>query len=89
VSVLSQIFFWLIAALATAALGVALGLAVMRSMRRSKRGAGLVVASALFLSFGFLGGRQQEWVEESRDETKRKKDDRSGDPPVPAKENPD
>ena len=88
-SVLSQFLFWLTVALATAAAGLALGLATMRGMRRSKRGAALIVASALFMPFGFLGGRQQEWVEESKDETKRKKDDRSGDPPVPESGDPD
>ena len=41
------------------------------------------------MPFGFLGGRQHEWVEESKDETKRKKDDRSGDPPVPESGDPD
>ena len=82
-SAVSQILFWLIVAVAAVAAGLALGIATMRSMRRSKRGAAMVVASALFLSFGFFGGQQQEWVEESKDETKRKKDDRSGDPPIP------
>lgn len=70
-------------AVATLVAGIALGVATMRSIRRSKRGAALMVAATLFTSFAFLGGRQAEWAEESKDETKRKKEDPSGDPPVP------
>jgi hypothetical protein len=51
--------------------------------RRAKRSAGFVVASALLLSFPFLGQRGPELIEESKDETNRKKDAQSGEPPRP------
>jgi hypothetical protein len=50
--------------------------------RRAKRGAGFVVASALLLSFPFIGDRGPELMEEANNETKRKKDAQSGEPPT-------
>ena len=78
-----HLLLWLAVAVATLVVGIALGVATMRSIRRSKRGAAFMVAATLFTSFAFLGGRQADWVEESKDETKRKKENPSGDPPVP------
>jgi hypothetical protein len=71
-------------ALAIAGVLIAIPLSIWATSgtRRAKRSAGFVVASALLLSFPFLGQRGPELIEESKDETKRKKDAQSGDPPI-------
>jgi hypothetical protein len=56
----------------------------MRRMRASKRlRMGAALASGLLFSFVFYEGKNRALIEESEDETKRKKDDQSGDPPEP------
>ena len=72
-------------ALAVAGLAVAmpLGLFVMRQIRRSNPKGAMAVASALmlFLSPYFINTRGRDLVEETGNETRRKKDSQSGDPP--------
>ena len=67
-------------AIAGVAVGLPLALYASRKFRRSK---GAAFASALFFSFGLIRPQQRDLMEEAQDQTKRKKDDRSGDPPTP------
>jgi hypothetical protein len=81
---MTKIFFdvlWFVAGLA---LALPLGLLAMRLMRRANPKGTMAVASALmlFLSPYFFDTRGRDLVEETGNETKRKKDSRSGDPPV-------
>lgn len=69
-------------AIAGVLIAIPLSLFATSKARRSKRSAGFVVASALLLSFPFLGQRGPELIEESKDETTRKKDAQSGEPPI-------
>jgi hypothetical protein len=69
-------------AIAGVLIAIPLAIWATRAMGR-KRSAGFVVASALLLSFPFLGQRGPELMEEAKDTTKRKKDAQSGEPPVP------
>jgi len=67
-------------AIAGLAFGLPLALYAARKFRRSK---GAALAGALFFSFGLIHPQQRDLMEEAQDQTKRKKDDRSGDPPEP------
>ena len=72
----------LLAILVGLAAGTALGLALMRRIRLSRRSGGLVLGSVMLLGVGHVfGGAQEDMVQESEDETKRKKGSQSGDPP--------
>lgn len=71
----------IVLAVAGILLAIPLSIWATTGKRRSKRSAGFVVASALLLSFPFLGQRGPELIEEAKDETKRKKDAQSGEPP--------
>ena len=51
-------------------------------LRRLSRNKGVALASALFFSFGVFQPQAQETIQESKDETRRKKDAQSGDPPT-------
>jgi hypothetical protein len=74
----------LLAAAGGIAAAIALGMTAKRHIRRSKRSGGLVLASAMLLGLGHVfGGVQEEAVQESTDETVRKKDAKAGDPPSP------
>jgi hypothetical protein len=66
-------------------IGLPLAILTMQKLRGSKRlRTGAAFAAVLLSSFAFQVPRDRGLVEESEDETKRKKDDRrSGDPPVP------
>lgn len=70
-------------AIAGVLLAIPVSLWATSGSRRARRSAGFIVASALLLSFPFLGQRGPELIEESNDETNRKKDAQSGEPPVP------
>ncbi len=76
-----HLLLWVAGAIATVALGLALGIGAMRGHRRA--GGRSAAASALFTAFDVLDGRGPELVEEAKDETKRKKGGPSGDPPSP------
>jgi hypothetical protein len=66
------------------AAATALGLFVMRKMRLSRRAYGALAGSIMLLGVGHVfGGAQEEMVQASKDETKRKKGSQSGDPPSP------
>ena len=81
---MSSLAFNLLCAIAGVALAIPLSLMSVRRMRTSKRWAGSVAfTSALFFAFEPYSGRNRALVEEAMDETKSKKDERSGDPPVP------
>ena len=69
-------------------LALPVGLITMRLMRRANPKGTMAVASALmlFLSPYFINTRDRDLVEETGNETKRKKDARSGDPPDPGEE---
>ena len=74
----------ILAVIAGLLLAIPLSLWATHKIRRDpKRSAGLVIASALLFSFPFLGGRGPETVDEAKDTTRRKKEDQSGEPPVP------
>jgi hypothetical protein len=73
----------IVLAIAGVLIAIPLSLWATSGTRHAKRSAGFVVASALLLSFPFLGQRGPELIEESKDETNRKKDAHSGEPPVP------
>jgi hypothetical protein len=78
------LFLTILGVIAGVLLAIPLSLWATHSLRRSpKRSAGLVVASALLLSFPFLGQKGPELIEESQDTMKRKKDAQSGEPPQP------
>ncbi len=65
-----------------------LGLLAMRLMRRANpkgHDGWSHLALMLFLSPYFINTRDQDLIEETGNETKRKKDSQSGDPPDPAK----
>lgn len=64
-------------------LGLWGGLWIMQRLRKSNRHGGVALASALFFSFGFVDPRGRDLIEETSDETKRRKGDQSGDPPTP------
>ena len=66
------------------AAALALGLFTMRQIRRSNPQGAAAIASALmlFMSPCYIDKRGQDLVEDTIDETKRKKDSQSGDPPV-------
>jgi len=70
------------AALAGLVLAVWVCAVLLRNKRFSRRYGGAMMAGAMLLGLGnvFTGG-QQEMVQESKDEAKRKKDAQSGDPP--------
>jgi len=53
----------------------------MRHLRRSKHGGAVAFASALLLSFDIVNPRNHDIIQEAANETKRKKDSQSGDPP--------
>jgi hypothetical protein len=74
-------FLWFFAGVAIA---LPLGLLAMCLMRRANPKGTMAVASALmlFLSPYFINTRGRDLVEETGNETKRKKDSQSGDPPV-------
>lgn len=74
-----QSALWSVAGIA-AALPVALY--ATRHLRASKQlRVGAALAAVLLSSFAFYEARDRGAIEESEAETKRKKDDRSGDPP--------
>ena len=60
-----------------------LGVLIMRSARRSGRGAG--AAAAVFASFDFVEPRKLELVQEAVDEVKHGRADKSGEPPLPSR----
>jgi hypothetical protein len=64
-------------------IAIPLSIWAVRAGGSRKRSAGFVVASALLLSFPFLGQRGPDLIEEAKDTTKRKKDAQSGEPPSP------
>ena len=67
--------------------GLCLAIPVMQRIRGSKRlRTGAAFAAALLSSFVFFDPRDRAAILESEAETKRKKDDRSGDPPSPGLE---
>jgi hypothetical protein len=66
------------------ALGLALSLVTMQRLRASKRlRTGAAFVAVLLSSFAFHNPRDIGALEESEDETRRKKDNQSGDPPEP------
>jgi hypothetical protein len=78
---MTKIFFdvlWFVPGLA---LALPLGLLTMRHLRRSKHGGAVAFASALLLSFDIVNPRNHDIIQEAANETKRKKDSQSGDPP--------
>jgi hypothetical protein len=81
---------WLQAALWSAAgiaIGLALALPTMRHLRWSKRlRTAAAFAAALLSSFAYFDTRDRAAIEETEGETKRKKDDQSGDPPKTGQE---
>jgi hypothetical protein len=71
------------------AVGLAAGLYAMGRMNRAKSRGSFALASALFLSVGHgYNNRGQNLLHESSDETIRKKNSKSGDPPDPGRPNP-
>jgi hypothetical protein len=71
-------------ALAGIILALPVALFTMGRIRASKRfRTGATFAAALLSSFAFYDARDRGCIEESEGETKRKKDDQSGDPPIP------
>jgi len=65
-------------------IGLPLAILTMQRLRASKRlRTGAAFAAVLLSSFAFYNPNETAALEESEDETKRKKDDRSGDPPIP------
>ncbi len=75
-----QAGLWAAAGLALAA---PFSIYAMRQIRASKRlRTGAAFAAALLSSFAFYEARDRGAVEETEGETKRKKDDQSGDPPT-------
>ena len=79
-----NVFVDVLAALAGLVLALCVCLLMIRNKRLSRRFGGAAVAGAMLLGLGnVFGGSQQEAVQESKDETSRKKDAQSGEPPVP------
>ena len=76
-------FLSIVLAVAGVLIAIPLSIWAVRAGSSRKRSAGFVVASALLLSFPFLGQRGPELIEEAKDTTKRKKDAQSGEPPSP------
>lgn len=71
-------------ALAGIILAFPVALFVMGRMRASKRfRTAATFAAVLLSSFGFYAPPDRGAIEETESETKRKKDDQSGDPPTP------
>jgi len=71
-------------ALAGVAVALPLALYTMKRVRVSKRfRTGAAFAAALLSAFAWYEARDRGAIEESEHETKRKKDDQSGDPPDP------
>jgi len=75
-----HLLLWVAGAIAAVAIGLGLGIAGMRSQRRS---GGRAAAGALFSAFDVYSGKGPELVEEAKEETRRKKGGQSGDPPSP------
>jgi hypothetical protein len=66
------------------ALGLYLGIPVMRRIRTSKRfRIGAAITAGLFSFMTYQDPRGRRIVEESESETRRKKDKHAGDPPDP------
>ena len=62
--------------------GMVLGVVATKHLRASKRlRTGAAFAAALLSSFVWYDTRDRAAIEETENETKRKKDDQSGDPP--------
>lgn len=71
-------------AIAGIVLALPVALFVMGHLRASKRlRTGAAFAVALLSSFAFYSPPDRGAIEETENETKRKKDDQSGDPPTP------
>ena len=79
---MAKIAFDFLGIAAGLAFGLALALLTMRHLRRSKHGGAVAFASALLFSFDIVNPRNHDMIQEATNDTKRKKDSQSGDPPV-------
>jgi hypothetical protein len=71
---------WGVGIIAGAGIGLALGIWYMQRRPKRNKG-GIALVSGLFMANLGFNQREQAYVQEFKDETKRKKDALSGDPP--------